>query len=187
MTHSEPPPGLPRGIDFRSVTAGGGLVIAAALIALYATIGTALLAAEGFALLAAGIFPALVLGLHWRHMNAAGAIAAMATGTLITAAYLLGIHFWPIELFNLSGGLSDAPPEAAKRFADLQAALAAAATPDAQALAKAALIKHVTTIANWGGLKPAAITLIAVPAGFVAGLLFSLLFRARKTVPPVEA
>ncbi len=187
MTHSEETPGLTRGLDFRSVTVGGGLIIAAALIALFAGIGTALLAAEGFALLAAGIFPALVLGLHWRHMNAAGAIAAMVTGSLITAVYLLGVHFWPVELFSLSGDLSDAPPQAATRFADLQAALAAAATPEAQALARAALTRHVTTIANWGGLKPAAITLIAVPAGFVAGLLFSLLFRSRKTAPPVGA
>ncbi len=181
MTRSEQTPRSAPGLDFRSVTIGGGLVIAAAVIALHAAIGTALLAAEGFALLAAGIFPALVLGLHWRHMNAAGAIAAMITGTLITAAYLLGIHFWPVELFSLSGSLSDAPPQAAKRFADLQAALAAATTPEAQALARAALVNQVTTIANWGGLKPAAITLIAVPAGFTAGLLFSLLFRSRKT------
>jgi cation/acetate symporter len=186
-THSEQLPRVTRGLDFRSVTVGGGLVIVAALIALFAGIGTALLAAEGFALLAAGIFPALVLGLHWRHMNAAGAIAAMATGSLITAVYLFGVHFWPVELFSLSGDLSDAPPQAAKRFADLQAALAAAATPEAQALARAALVKHVTAIANWGGLKPAAITLIAVPAGFMVGLLFSLLFRPRKSAPPVGA
>jgi cation/acetate symporter len=69
---------------------------------------------------------------------------------------------------------------AAKRFAELQAALAAATTPEAAALARAALVKHVTTIANWGGLKPAAITLVAVPAGFIAGLLISLLLRPRK-------
>lgn len=168
------------GLDFRSVAIAGLLLAAAAVLALSSAIGTGLLAAEGFALLAAGIFPSLVLGLHWRHMNAAGAIAAMLVGTLITALYLLGVHLWPVELFSITGGLSDAPPMAAKRFAELQAALAAATTPENAALARAALVKHVTAIANWGGLKPAAITLVAVPASFVAGLLISLLLRPGK-------
>lgn len=182
MTRRSETPGL----DFRAATAGGALLIAAALVALYATIGTGLLAAEGFAVLAAGLFPALVLGLHWRHMNKAGALAAMITGILVTGAYLLGIHLWPIELFRLSGNLSDAAPEAAKRFADLQTALSAAATPEAQAAARAALAGHVTTIANWGGLKPAAITLVSVPAGMLAGLVFSLLFRPRRPAAKKE-
>ncbi len=174
-------------LDFRATTAGGALIVAAALVALYAAIGTGLLAAEGFAVLATGLFPALVLGLHWRPMNKIGAIAAMVVGTLITGAYLLGVHFWPAELFSLSGNFSDAQPEAAKRLADLQAALAAATTPEAQAAARAALAKHLTTIANWGGLKPAAITLVSVPAGFITGLVFSLLFRSRKADGPTKA
>ena len=153
------------------------LIVGGALIALFATVGTGLLAAEAFAVLAAGLFPALVLGLHWRHMNKAGAIAAMSVGMLITGTYLLGVHLWPVELFSLTSAWSDAPPDAAKRVADLQAALAAASTPEAQALARAALVKYVTTVANWSGLKPAAITLVSVPAGFLAAILFSLLFR----------
>jgi putative solute:sodium symporter small subunit len=171
----------PSSIDFRAASVGGILIVAGALVALYAVIGSGLLAAEGFAVLAAGLFPALVLGLHWRHMNKFGAIAAMTVGIVITAGYLLGVHFWPVELFNLTGQMSDAAPDAARRFADLKAALAAASTPEAQAAARAALAKQVTTIANWGGLKPAAMTLVSVPAGFVAGLLFSLLFRGRKS------
>ncbi|MBS0235137.1 MAG: DUF4212 domain-containing protein [Proteobacteria bacterium] len=183
MTRSDQPPGL----DFRAATEGGALIVAAALVGLYAAIGTGLLAAEGFAVLAAGLFPALVLGLHWRHMNKIGAIAAMVVGTAITGAYLLGVHFWPVELFRLTGNFSDAPADAAQHIADLQAALDAAATPDAQNAARAALVKYVTTIANWGGLKPAAITLISVPAAFITGLLFSLLFRTRKTAEPAKA
>jgi cation/acetate symporter len=183
MSRTDQPPSL----DFRSATAGGVLMVTGSLIGLFSSIGTALLAAEGFAILAAGLFPALILGLHWRHMNKAGAIAAMAVGTLITGAYLLGVHFWPVELFALSGSLSDAPPQAAKHFTELEAALAAATTPEAQASARDALAKHVTTIANWGGLKPAAITLISVPAGFIAGLLFSLVFRTRRSPGPMES
>lgn len=171
-------------LDFRSATVGGLLVVAGALFALYVAIGTGLLATEGFAILAAGLFPALVLGLHWRHMNKAGAIAAMIVGIGITGFYFLGVHFWPVELFSLTGGLSNATPEATDRFAELKAALATATTPEAQTAAHAALVKHVTEIANWGGLKPAAITLVSVPAGFLAGLLFSLLFRDRKLPRP---
>ncbi len=59
-------------LDFRAGMLGAVLLVSAGLIATAATIGTGLLAAEGFALLAAGIFPALILGLHWRHMNALG-------------------------------------------------------------------------------------------------------------------
>lgn len=171
----------PSGLDFRAAAAGGALLVAGALGALYAVMSTGLLAAEGFAILAAGLFPALILGLHWRHMNKAGAIAAMIVGIGITGFYLLGVHFWPAELFKLSGSLSNAMPEAAERFDELQAALATAATPEAQSAARAALAEHVETIANWGGLKPAAVTLFSVPAGFVAGVLFSLLFRSRES------
>lgn len=177
----------PLDLDFRAVTVGGAILVAGALGALYAATSTGLLAAEGFAILAAGLFPALVLGLHWRHMNKAGAIAAMLVGIAITGIYLLGVHFWPVQLFGLSGGLSNAMPDAAQRFDELQAALAAATTPEAQSSAHAALVAHVTTIANWGGLKPAAITLISVPAGFLAGLLFSLLFRSRKSPGPTKS
>jgi Na+(H+)/acetate symporter ActP len=174
-------------LDFRSVTAGGVLIVASAVVALFATLGTGLLAAEGFAVLAAGLFPALVLGLHWRSMNKAGAIAAMCVGIFITGVYLLGVHFWPVELFNLTGQLSDAPPQAATHVAGLEAAVAAATTPEAQAAARATLLREVATAANWGGLKPAAITLVSVPAAVIAGLLFSLLFRTRKTPGPGEA
>ena len=173
----------PRGLDFRSLTLGACLLAAGGLIAAVATLDTALVAAEGLALLAAGIFPTLILGLHWRRMNAAGAVAAMVVGTLVTALYLAGVHFWPIELFRLTGLLSDAAPGAAKRFADLDAALAAASDPDAQAAARATLEHHAAGIANWWGLKPAAIVLVAVPAGLFAGILVSLIFKSRGSAP----
>ena len=37
------------------------------------------------------------------------------------------------------------------------------------------LARSATAIANWGGLKPAAIVLLAVPAGLVAGIVVSFL------------
>lgn len=169
-----------RGLDFRSATIGASVLAAGAVIANVSTIGSGLLLAEGFALLAAGLFVPIVLGLYWRHMNSVGAIAAMAAGAFIAAVYLLGVHLWPVELFRISGWLSDAEPDAVQTFADLDRAFAVATDPQAQAAAWAALREHAATIANWGGLKPAAIVLVVVPVGFMVAIAVSLLFRSRK-------
>lgn len=169
-----------RGLDFRSATIGASVLAAGAVIANVSTIGSGLLLAEGFALLAAGLFVPIVLGLYWRHMNSVGAIAAMAAGAFIAAVYLLGVHLWPVELFRISGWLSDAEPDAVQTFADLDGAFAVATDPQAQAVAWAALREHAATIANWGGLKPAAIVLVAVPVGFIVAIAVSLLFRSQK-------
>ncbi|HEY8195238.1 MAG TPA: sodium/substrate symporter small subunit [Hyphomicrobium sp.] len=172
------------GLDIRSAALGAGVFIAAAVLANVETVGSGLLAAEGFAFLAAGMFPPLVLGLHWRHMNATGAVAAMLVGAVIVAAYLIGVHVWPVEFFRISGALSDAAPSAVNRFAVLDAAYNASPDPQAQALAWAALRQHAGTIANWGGLKPAAIVLVAVPLGLVAGILASLLSKEPRAPAP---
>jgi len=167
----------PMGLDFRSSTLGVALLAVAAIIASIASNGSGLLAAEGFTLLAAGIFPALILGLHWRGMTATGGVAAMLVGSSIAALYLLGVHLWPVEFFRISGGLSDAAPGALKQFADLDAVLQAATDPPAQAAAAAVLKLHAAEIANWCGLKPAAVVLLAVPAGIVAGIVGSIISK----------
>ncbi|AGK60002.1 solute symporter protein [Hyphomicrobium denitrificans 1NES1] len=175
-----------RDLDFRSATIGASVLALGAIIASVSTIGSGLLLAEGFALLAAGLFVPIVLGLYWRHMNSAGAVAAMAAGTFIAAAYLLGVHVWPVEFFRISGGLSDAGAEAVQRFADLDTAVTLAVDPQSQAAAWTALREHAATLANWGGLKPAAIVLVAVPLGFVVAIAVSLLVRDRKTARPAR-
>jgi len=167
-------------LDFRSATIGGAVIAVASVLASVSTMGSGLLLAEGFAVLGAGLFVPVVLGLHWRHMNAAGAIAAMLAGGLLAGAYLLGVHIWPVELFRLSGAFSDAGMDAASTFDDLDTAFAEAIGPQAKAAAWAALRQHADTIANWNGLKPAAIVLVAVPLAFLAAILASLIFR-RKT------
>lgn len=167
-------------LDFRSASIGAGVLAIAVVLACVETIGSGLLLAEGFALLAAGLFAPLVLGLHWRHMNSKGAIAAMGIGFLIALIYLLGVHVWPVEFVRISGALSDAGADAFDKFKDLDVAFTAAQDPQAQAAAWAALRQHAATMANWGGLKPASIVLVAVPAGFVIAILASLLFRERR-------
>jgi len=173
-----------RDLDFRSATLGASVLAGGAIIASVSTIGSGLLLAEGFALLAASLFVPIVLGLYWRHMNSAGAVATIVTGTLISGIYLLGVQVWPVEFYRIFGGLLGVEEEAAQSFADLDAAFAAATGPQAQAAAWSALRDHAATIANVGGLKPAAIVLVAVPLGFVVAIVVSLLFRNRKTAHP---
>jgi Na+(H+)/acetate symporter ActP len=174
-----------RDLDFRSVTIGGSVLAGGAIIASVSGLGSGLLLAEGFAVLAAGLFVPIVLGLYWRHMNAAGAVVAMLAGLLIAGVYLLGVHIWPVELYRFSGALSDAGEDAIQRFSELDAAFAVATDPQARAVAWSALREHAATLANWYGLKPAAIVLVAVPLAFAAAVAASLLFRTQKAAQPV--
>ena len=69
--------------------------IAAVLVAIYAGINppgfVAAVVAFAFGLAAASFFPAILLGIFWTRMNKQGAIAGMATGLVVTAAYI--VHF----------------------------------------------------------------------------------------------
>lgn len=173
-------------LDFRSATLGATVLAGGSIIASVSPLGSALLLGEGFALLAACLFAPIVLGLYWRHMNSAGAIAAMAVGAAIVAVYLLGVHVWPVEFYRISGLLSDAGEDAAQQFSDLDTAFVAAADPQARAAAWNALRDYASTVANWGGLKPAAIVLVAVPISLIVSIAASLLLRNRKTVQPAR-
>ncbi|MBA2126405.1 DUF4212 domain-containing protein [Hyphomicrobium methylovorum] len=173
-------------VDFRALLVGALVVISASIVAAVSTTSSGILAAQGFALLAAGLFAPVVMGLHWRHMNRSGALAAMVVGGGIAALYLIGVELMPVQFFKVAGFWSDAAPEAAQRLANLEAAVLQAADPLAAAKANDALMKHAYTIANWWGLRSAAIVLIAVPAAIVAGILASLLARdPRRASNPV--
>lgn len=176
----------PSRLDGRSVTVGVALLLAATLIAMFAALDVASLATEGFALLAAGIFPALVLGLYWRRVTAAGAVSAMLVGAAIAIAYIGAIRLFPVEMFEWTRAMSTAAPAAVRRFEVLRNALDAATGAEAWGAARAALRAHAATIANWWGLKPAAIVLIAVPAGTLAGIAVSLVTAPRDEQPPAS-
>ena len=170
----------PRGrLDLRSVVIAIVLLLAASFTAALSAAPAGTLVTEGFALFAAGMFPALMLGLHWRQMNAPGAVAAMLIGTLLTGLYIAGVHFFPAHLFKLTAAFSDASPAAIKQFADLEAALAVA-QGDAIGPARAALAKHAATVANWGGLKTGAVVLVTIPIGFFIGIVGSIVSKAPR-------
>ncbi|MGJ3232497.1 MAG: sodium:solute symporter family protein [Oceanicaulis sp.] len=69
--------------------------VGAVLVAIYAGINppgfVAAVVAFAFGLAAASFFPAIFLGIFWKRMNKEGAIAGMATGLIVTAAYI--VHF----------------------------------------------------------------------------------------------
>lgn len=172
-------PSVERQNERRALPAATAILVIAAYIAAVASTASAFLAAEGFAFLAAALFPALVLGLYWRGMNAAGATVAIVTGALLAGLYMAGVHLCPETLLKFTGSLSDAGPAVGKRLADLNATAAAATDATKIAAIEAEIARIAERSANWWGLKPAAIVLVAVPISFVAGIVASLAFRPR--------
>ena len=170
-------------LDVRSVVLAITVLLAALAVAMLGTLEIPSLFSEGLAIIAAGLFPAVALGLFWRHMSAAGAIAAMLVGLAVTGAYIIGVRYFPVTMFEWTGFLSDAAPGAVRKFTQLQTDYAAAVTDEARSDAWWALWRHAGSIANWWGLKPATSVLLGLPAAVLAGISVSLLFRQRKPVP----
>ena len=57
--------------------------------------------AWAFSLAAASFFPIVLLGIFWKRANAAGAIAGIAGGLIVTVFYMIGNYLNPS--FNLFG------------------------------------------------------------------------------------
>ena len=161
--------------DVRSAVLAAGVVLAALAVAVLGSLEIPELASEGLALVASGLFPALVLGLYWRHMNSAGATAAMIAGFGIAALYIGGIRLFPVQFFDVTGAVSNAAPVAVRKFADLKAAIGSAVSDDARTAASVALVRHASLIANWWGLKPGAAAVLGVPVGVAAGVVAALI------------
>ncbi len=72
-------------------SAAVGAVLIAILAGIYPPGFVAAVVAFAFGLAAASFFPVIFLGIFWKRMNKEGAIAGMATGLLMTGAYI--VHF----------------------------------------------------------------------------------------------
>lgn len=173
-------------LDVRSVGLAVIVLLIGLLVALTSRLEIPQLFSDGLALVASGLFPGLVLGLFWRRMSAAGAVAGMLAGFLIAAVYIVGVRFFPVQMFEVAGQWSEAAPGAVSKFGLLKAAYVAAAEAD-KGTAWAALWQHAASIANIWGLKPAAVALYAVPAGFLSGAVVSLISGKRPAGPAVAA
>lgn len=169
-------------LDARSVILAVALLLAALVVAMIGTLEIPQLFSEGLAIIAAGLFPAVVLGLFWRRMSAAGAVAGMLTGLAITGVYIIGVRYFPVAMFQWTGALSDAAPGAVRKFAQLQQDYASATVDEVRTEAWRTLWRHAGSIANWWGLKPAAAVLLGLPAGVLAGVVVSLV-RPQRDVP----
>jgi cation/acetate symporter len=86
----------------RVATVGLG-VLAIALGLAFKGQNVAFMVSLAFAIAASGNFPALVLAIFWRGCTTAGAVASMATGTVLT---LLLIGLSPTVQVDLLGGTS---------------------------------------------------------------------------------
>lgn len=155
---------------------------AGGLMASWLPVDLAAFASWPFALAAAGLFPVLVLGIWWRRTTAAGAIAGMLAGTLVTVAYIAGTTLEPVRLHQVTAALSSAGPTEAKRISDLQMQAQNAAGP-AKAAAEAALQSYAggndvaVGAANWFGLHGRAAGVFGLAVGFLTIVLVSLLTR----------
>ena len=91
----------------------------------------------------------------------------------------------------MAAALSSAGPTAREIFAELKQAWIAAAPGAAKDAAWAALDAHAQTIANWWGIEGLAAALLALPVGFVALVVVSLVTpapaRAAGRTAPLSA
>jgi cation/acetate symporter len=163
----------------RSDTIAAAVVVAVvAAAAMTRPAGMLSLATWAFSLAAAGLFPALAAGLWWRRANGYGACAAMILGFGFCLFYLVATRYFAVPFFEASQPLSGAGMMARETFNELREAWSTAGGGKAGADAWAALDLHAQTIANWWGIKPMAVVLLALPAGFVSIIAVSLVTRA---------
>ena len=161
---------------------------AVAALALAAATGGALLrplsildaATYAFVIAAVGLFPALFAGLWWRRANAYGAAAAMLAGLAIALVYLVGARYFAIPFYEWTAALSNAGAEGFTSFADLKDAWIAAAPGADKEAAWAALQAQARDNANWWGVDGLAVALLALPVGFVALVVVSLVTPAPR-------
>ena len=133
--------------------------------------------AWAFSLAAAGLFPALVLGVWWKRTSTVGALAGIVAGFGVCVYYLLGTRYGAPAFYEMWSFLSSATPEGAAKYAELKAAVAAAA-PDAQAAAYKAFDTHAQAIANWWGIKNLSAAAFGLPVGFAVMIVVSLITKA---------
>jgi len=164
----------PRSSRLTSYAVAAVLIGAATLAALARPASILEVAAYGFVLAAAGLFPALFAALWWKRANAYGATAAMLAGLALALVYLVGTRYFAVPFFEATSALSSGGLAGQEVFAELKDAWVAAEPGAAKDAAWVALDAHAQTIADWWGIKGLAVALLALPAGFLALILVSL-------------
>jgi cation/acetate symporter len=171
----------PRGSRLASYALAAVLIAVATLGAVARPASILDVAVWGFVLAAAGLFPALFAALWWKRANAYGAAAAMLVGLAVALIYLIGTRYFAVPFFAATSALSSAGPTGQEVFAQLKDAWAGADPGAAKDAAWAALDTHARDVADWWGITGLAAALLALPAGFLALILISLVTPAPRS------
>jgi len=143
------------------------------------------LVVSSFSLAAAGLFPALV-GLSWRKATAAGVVAAMVAGSLVTLYYDVAKEAAPVHFYRTWSALSEAGEQAVEEFAVLEEAVTAAGDDEAREAASAALADFARGtparpgLANWAGIDGAVGGVFGIPLAFLLLIAVSRATRAKS-------
>jgi Na+(H+)/acetate symporter ActP len=142
------------------------------------------------AVAAAGLFPAVMAALWMPRANSIAVAAGMIAGIGVLAGYLIAQHYFPVPFFEATAALSRGGASGHEYFNELKEAWLDAEPGVAKEEAWAALSVQARSVADWWGIHGPATVLLALPAGFVALTVFSLLSsilpsgrRAAKTAP----
>jgi len=98
----------------------------------------------------------------------------MLAGLALALVYLVGTRYFAVPFFEATSALSSGGLAGQEVFAELKDAWVAAEPGAAKDAAWVALDAHAQTIADWWGIKGLAVALLALPAGFLALILVSL-------------
>lgn len=175
-----------RGTRLASYAVATSIIAASTVLALLRPAGIIDIATWGVAVAAAGLFPVVVAALWWPRANAAGAAAGMLAGVAVAAVYLAGRHYFPVPFFEATSALSSGGASGLEYFSELKEAWLDAEPGAAKDAAWLALSVHAQSIADWWGISGPATVLLALPAGFLALIVGSLVTRSpreRETAP----
>jgi cation/acetate symporter len=164
----------PRRQRLVSYTVAVAILVAATAVAVARPAGILEVVALSFVLAAAGLFPALFGALWWKRANSYGAAAAVAVGSGVAIAYLVGTRLLAVPFVAALSTLSGPGQSGQEYLSELRDAWLAAQTGAAKEAAWQALNQQAQSMADLWGISGLAVALLALPAGFLALVAVSL-------------
>ncbi len=173
----------PRGLRLASYAVAASVIAAGTVLATLRFGSIAEIASWGVVIAAAGLFPVVVAALWFRRANTWGALAGMIVGTGALAAYVAAQHYFPVPFFEATAPLSRGGVSGLEYFNELKAAWLDAEPGAAREAAWEALNVHARSVADWWGIRGPATVLLALPLGFLALMIVSLVTPRPETAP----
>ena len=132
---------------------------------------------------ASGLLPGLLLGIWWKRANAAGAVAGMVVGIVVSLSYFLLPRYFPITFYEMSSLLFASGDDIA-RYDTLKEAYALAGGLAREA-ARAAWEEELLARTHWWGVKNVFAGAFAVPASLLVMILVS--FATKRPSADMQA